>query len=153
MGIWSRFPIVEHEPLASFNDSIVLDVAGPDGNVRLVAMHLPTPIVDFIAWRNELATLADIGRGADDPTLLIGDLNSTYWHPDFRALLDAGFVDAHIAEGSGFSTSWPTDWRIPPFVQLDHALTAGGLVSTDVDDLDVPGSDHLGLVVTVAPAR
>jgi hypothetical protein len=38
-------------------------------------------------------------------------------------------------------------------VRLDHALTAGGLVSTDVDDFHVPGSDHRGLVVTVAPAR
>jgi hypothetical protein len=30
-------------------------------------------------------------------------------------------------------------------------LTAGGLVATDVEDFDVAGSDHLGMIVTVAP--
>ena len=68
-------------------------------------------------------------------------------------MLDAGFVDAHTANGAGFSTSWPTTWPIPPFVRLDHALTTGGLVATDVEDFDVAGSDHLGMVVTVAPTR
>jgi len=153
IGIWSRFPIVERGDLLTYNSSIDLTVAGPDGDVRVVAMHMPTPIIDFDAWRSDLDTAAEIGRTTDDPTLLIGDLNSSYWHPDFRRLLDAGFVDANDAVGSGFSTSWPTDWWIPPFVRLDHALTVGGLVSIDVDDLDVPGSDHRGLVVTVAPAR
>jgi hypothetical protein len=38
-------------------------------------------------------------------------------------------------------------------VRLDHALTVGGLVSADVVDFEIPGSDHRGLMVTVAPAR
>ena len=95
----------------------------------------------------------DVGTTADAPTLLIGDINASYWHPDFRRVLEAGFVDAHTAAGFGFSTSWPTTWPIPPFVRLDHALTTGGLVATDVADFDVAGSDHLGMIVTVAPTR
>jgi endonuclease/exonuclease/phosphatase (EEP) superfamily protein YafD len=153
IAVWSRYPMRIGSSIDTFNDSVDLTIAGPDGDVRIVAMHMPTPIVDFDAWRSDLATAEQIGRTTTEPTLLIGDLNSSYWHPDFRRLLDAGFVDANAAAGSGFSTSWPTDWWIPPFVRLDHALTTGGLVSTDVDDLDVPGSDHRGLVVTVAPAR
>jgi len=153
IAVWSRYPMRIGDSVETFNDSIDLNVAGPDGDVRIVAMHMPTPIVDFDAWRSDLATAAEIGRTTDEPTLLIGDLNSTYWHPDFRQLLDAGFVDANAAAGSGFSTSWPNDWWIPPFVRLDHALTVGGLVSSDVHDLDIPGSDHRGLVVTVVPAR
>ena len=96
---------------------------------------MPTPLVDFDAWRTDLATAAEIGRTTTEPTLLIGDLNSSYWHPDFRRLLDAGFVDANAAAGSGFSTSWPTGKVIPAFVRLDHALTIDGLVSTDIVDL------------------
>jgi len=153
IAVWSVNPMRIGDVLETFNDSLDVTVAGPDGGVRIAAMHMPTPIIDFDAWRTDLATAAQIGRTTDEPTLLIGDLNSSYWHPDFRRLLDAGFVDANAAAGSGFSTSWPTDWWIPPFVRLDHALTTGGLVSTDVYDLDVPGSDHRGLVVTVAPAR
>ena len=153
IGVWSRFPTASPEELADSDDSVAVVVRAPDGDVHVVAMHLPTPISDVEAWRNELAAAARIGRDAVEPTLLIGDLNSSYWHPPFRRLLDVGFVDAHVADGAGFTTSWPTDWWLPPFVRLDHALTTGGLVSTDVDDFEIPGSDHRGLVVTVAPAR
>jgi endonuclease/exonuclease/phosphatase (EEP) superfamily protein YafD len=150
--VWSRFPIATGES-NMLPRGLDLTVAGPDGDIRLVAMHFPTPLDDFDGWRHELAVASDLGRTTDRPTLLIGDLNSSYWHPDFRELLDAGFVDANTAAGSGFSTSWPTRWPVPAFVRLDHALTAGGLVSTGIDDIDVPGSDHRGLVVSVAPAR
>jgi endonuclease/exonuclease/phosphatase (EEP) superfamily protein YafD len=153
IAIWSRWPLRIDEPIDTFNDSLDVTVSGPDGDIRIVAMHMPTPIVNFDAWRSDLETAADIGSNTTGPTLLIGDLNSSYWHPDFRRLLDVGFTDANAAMGSGFSTSWPTDKKIPPFVRLDHALTIGGLVSTGVVDFDVPGSDHLGLVVTVAPVR
>ena len=153
IAVWSRTPMRVAEPLDTYKDSLDFEVEGPDGSIRLVAMHMPTPVADFEAWRRDLATAAEIGRTADRPTLLIGDLNATYWHPDFRRLLDAGFVDAHAAAGSGFSTSWPANRWFPPFVRLDHALTVGGLASTDIDDFDIPGSDHRGLVVTVAPAR
>jgi endonuclease/exonuclease/phosphatase (EEP) superfamily protein YafD len=153
MAVWSGLPVDERDQFSIFDDSIELDVRAPDGDVRIIAAHLPTPISDFDAWRIELRNAAEIGRSANGPTLLIGDLNASYWHPPFRELLDVGFVDANAADGSGFSTSWPTDGWLPPFVRLDHALTTGGLVSTDVDDFDVPGSDHRGLVVTVAPAR
>jgi endonuclease/exonuclease/phosphatase (EEP) superfamily protein YafD len=154
MGVWSRFPFDQRRELPTFNSSFDLDVQGPDGDVRVVTMHLPTPIKDFDAWQDDLAIAAQIGRTTNGPTLLIGDLNASYWHPDFRRVLDTGFVDAHTADGSGFSASWPTDrWWLPPFVRLDHALTTGSLMSSDVVDIDTPGSDHLGLVVTVVPTR
>lgn len=153
IALWSKVPLDVGDTLPTYADSIDAVVAGPDGPVRIVAMHVPTPLHDFDAWRRDLDIAADVGVGADGPTLLIGDLNTTFWHPDFRRLLDAGFVDAHIAADEGFSTSWPTTWIVPPFARLDHALTAGGLVSTDVDDFDVPGSDHRGVIVSVAPAR
>jgi endonuclease/exonuclease/phosphatase (EEP) superfamily protein YafD len=153
IAVWSRWPLHRGDMLDTFNDSLDVGVAGPDGDVDLVAMHMPTPLVDLDAWQRDLATAAAVGRMADGPTLLIGDLNASYWHPSFRRLLDVGFVDAHTAAGSGFSTSWPTDWWIPPFVRLDHALTIGGLVSTEIADFEIPGSDHRGLMVTVAPTR
>jgi endonuclease/exonuclease/phosphatase (EEP) superfamily protein YafD len=153
IAVWSRLPLRVHDEPDTYYGSLDVTVAGPDGDVRIVAMHVPTPLVDADAWRRDLRTAAEVGRSATGPTLLIGDLNASYWHPGFRRVLDAGYVDASDAAGSGFSTSWPTNWPIPPFVRLDHALTAGGLVSTGFDDVDVPGSDHLGLVVTVAPAR
>ena len=153
VAIWSTMPVEVAEHPNTDSTSIDVTVGGPDGPVRVVAVHLPTPLDDFESWRNDLRAAAAIGRTASESTLLIGDFNASYWHPDFRNVLDAGFADAHTAAGSGFSTSWPTTWPIPPFVRLDHALTTAGLVPTEVDDFAIAGSDHLGLVVTVAPAR
>ncbi len=153
VAIWSRTPLAEGDRLPTTNFSIDAVVDGPGGPFTVVAVHPPTPVFDFEAWKRDLELIHDRARAASTPTLLIGDFNASYWHPLFRDLLDAGFVDAHIAHGKGFSTSWPTgDWR-PTFVRLDHALTGHGLVSTGVEDFHVPGSDHRGFVVTVARAR
>ncbi len=151
IAVWSTtsVTVAEHPDTSTY--SLDLTVDGPDGPIRVVAMHMPTPINNFENWRRDLETAVEIGRTASGPTMVVGDLNASYWHPGFRALLDAGFVDAHTANGHGFSTSWPTDKFVPAFVRLDHALTIGGLVSTEVDDFEIPGSDHRGFVVTVAP--
>jgi endonuclease/exonuclease/phosphatase (EEP) superfamily protein YafD len=153
VATWSALPVEVGEHPDTDSTSIDVTVSGPDGPIRVVAVHFKTPLDDFESWGHDLRAAAKIGRTADGPMLLIGDFNASYWHPDFRRVLDAGFVDAHTAAGLGLSTSWPTTWPIPPFVRLDHALTTSELVATDVEDFDVPGSDHLGMVVNVAPAR
>jgi endonuclease/exonuclease/phosphatase (EEP) superfamily protein YafD len=153
VAIWSAMPVEVAEYPDTDSTSIDVTVSGPDGAIRVIAVHFPTPLDDFASWSHDLRAATQIGRRVSGPTLLIGDFNASYWHPDFRSVLDAGFGNAHTAAGAGFSTSWPTTWPIPPFVRLDHALTAGGLVATDVEDFDVAGSDHLGMIVTVAPTR
>lgn len=153
VAIWSTMPVEVAGDADTDSTSIDVTVGGPDGAIRVVAVHLPTPLDDFASWSHDLRAATEVGRTANGPTLLIGDVNASYWHPDFRRVLDAGFVDAHTAVGSGLSTSWPTTWPLPPFVRLDHALTTGGLVATDVEDFSVAGSDHLGMIVTVAPTR
>ena len=153
IAVWSRYAVTVGENLDTYNYSLDVSVEGPDGHIRIVAMHAPTPLVSFDDWQRDLATAARIGNDAQSPTLVVGDLNASYWHPDFRELLDAGLVDAHISHGHGFSASWPTDKIVPAFIRLDHALTTEGLVSTDVADFEIPGSDHRGFVVTVAPTR
>ncbi len=153
IAIWSRYPITEGERIPTRNYSLDVTVEGPDGPVALVGVHAATPIFDFEAWRTDLSIIEERTRAADGPTMVVGDFNASYWHPDFRDLLANGFVDAHMAHGQGFSASWPMDTWYPPFVRLDHALTGNGLVSIAVRDFDVPGSDHRGFVVTVAPVE
>lgn len=152
IAVWSKYPTMENEPLDTLKASIDASVDGPDAKVRLLAVHPPTPIFSFSGWQSDLQAIGDATDVISEPTLVIGDFNASYWHPVFRDLLDRDLTDAHMANGSGWSTSWPTDGLLPAFVRLDHALTGNGLVSTDVDDFDVPGSDHVGLVVSVTPA-
>lgn len=153
IALWSRSPITEGKRLATFNDTLDITMDAPTGPVRLLGVHPPTPMFRFDGWVDDLGTFGEVGGAAQQPTLIIGDFNASYWHPAFRDILDKGFTDAHNAHGQGFSTSWPMGWRIPAFVRLDHALTGKGLVSTRVQDFTVPGSDHRGFVVSVAPAR
>ncbi len=153
MALWSRYPIKEGERPDTVNYTLDITMEGPDGPVRLLGVHPPTPISFFDGWVEDLATFGGLGADARQPTLIIGDFNASYWHPPFRDLLRQGFTDAHTAHDRGFSTSWPTDRWFPSFVRLDHALTGNGLTSTEVEDFTVPGSDHRGLVVSVVPAR
>jgi endonuclease/exonuclease/phosphatase (EEP) superfamily protein YafD len=153
IAVWSSVPVEEAEHPDMTGYSIDVSVQADDGDVRLVAVHPPTPTSDFDSWRADLRAIREIGATTDQPTLVAGDFNASYWHPAFRELLDGGFVDAHIAAGRGFSVSWPVGYSVPPFVRLDRALTVNGLVSTGVEDFTIPGSDHRGFVVTVAPAR
>jgi endonuclease/exonuclease/phosphatase (EEP) superfamily protein YafD len=152
MAMWSKYPVVENERIDTVNGAIDASLEGPDGPIRVFAVHPPTPILDHESWKHELRLIAESADDAVNPTLVIGDFNATYWHPAFRDLLRRGLTDAHMANGRGWSTSWPTDQFFPPFVRLDHALTGNGLVSTDVDDFRLPGSDHTAFVVTVKPA-
>ncbi len=153
VAVWSRHPLAPEAPPRTVNYSIDLVVDAPDGPFRVLAVHPPTPIFNFEDWLGDLALIGEAASRGSSPTLVIGDFNASYWHPAFRRLLRRGLTDAHMANGDGWSTSWPTDQFVPPFVRLDHALTGNGLVSTSVDNFRVPGSDHTGFVVTVSPSR
>ncbi|HSM66048.1 MAG TPA: endonuclease/exonuclease/phosphatase family protein [Ilumatobacteraceae bacterium] len=153
VAVWSRTPIAVGDDPDTTNDSLDVVVDGPDGPVRLLALHVPTPISTLDGWKDDLDTAARSARTATGAVMIVGDLNASYWHPPFRDLLDAGLTDAHTAVGAGFSSSWPTNRLIPAFVRLDHALLTDELVAVDVQDFDAPGSDHRGFVVTVVPAR
>jgi endonuclease/exonuclease/phosphatase (EEP) superfamily protein YafD len=153
IAVWSKTPAVLGDRSDSTDRTLEVTVETDDGPIRVLAVHAHTPTADFEIWKRDLAHFDELGRTGDVPTVMIGDFNASFWHPSFRALLDDGFTDAHIALGHGFSASWPNDASFPPFVRLDHALTTDSLVPTGVEDFDITGSDHRGLIVTVAPAR
>ena len=81
---------------------------------------------------------------------VVGDFNSTRWSSTFSDFFDSGFHDAHEDVARGLSTSWP-DHRLPfPMMRLDHALMNADVAALDVTDVEVPGSDHIGFVATMA---
>jgi endonuclease/exonuclease/phosphatase (EEP) superfamily protein YafD len=153
VAVWSRFPLAERARLPTVNHSVDAVVDGPDGAVRILGVHTPTPVYDFDEWIADLATIRAAVADPDGPTLVIGDFNATCWHPPMRAILAAGYVDAHLAGDRVLAASWPVDGARPGFAQLDHALVGGGLAATAVDNFPVTGSDHRGVVVSVATRR
>ena len=156
-ALWSRYPVTSRPTTRTKHHTVVADVDAPGGPVRVIVIHTQSPLVHHGHWLHDLEQLAALE--VDGPAVMTGDFNAGWWHPEFRDVLGSKWRDAHVTLGHGLSCSWPTDiwhkvftWH-PPFVRLDHALVNDGLVVLDVTDFDVPGSDHRGIMVTVAPAR
>ncbi|HET9667595.1 MAG TPA: endonuclease/exonuclease/phosphatase family protein [Desertimonas sp.] len=149
-AIWSRYPLAEitAPPALYRSTAAVIEVSG---GVELYVVHPPNPLDHLREWLAELIGLADLYGKPQLPTIVTGDFNATYWHPSFRRIQAAGWRDAHHVAGRAFTASWPSDRpRLPPVMRLDHALVDGALSVDDVADVDLPGSDHRGFVVTVS---
>jgi endonuclease/exonuclease/phosphatase (EEP) superfamily protein YafD len=152
-AIWSRHPLTEIDSLPSRYPSTTA-VIGTAEPFTLYVVHPPSPFITLDGWRRELDELRALHVRRTGPAVVVGDFNADHWHPPFRRLLAAGWRDAHHLLRRPFSASWPTDRRpVPPFTRLDHALVNDELVVLDVRNVVVPGSDHIGLVVTVVVAR
>lgn len=153
VALFSRYPIVEGSVVLigrQYGIEAIVDVNG--SLLRVMVVH-PFPGADETALadlNNDLRVFAARAASPGPPTMLVGDFNASRWHPQFRELLGTGLADAHEALGKGFSRSWPTGAGLPRFVRLDHALLDDRVIPVQVNDIVVPGSDHLGFVVEVA---
>lgn len=148
--IWSRLPIIDADPARDGRDTVTATVDGPFGPVSVLAVHPNTPVHDVRLWRSGLRLIRERAARIHRPLLVIGDFNATYWHPLYADLRSAGLIDEHIELGQGWSVSWPTHELVPPWVRLDHVLTSNGLRAANLENLDVPGTDHAATVVDVA---
>lgn len=165
--VWSRWPITSDVLVSDGGDTRMVGLAVPGvGEVGLVAAH-PTPPYQAggRAWAADWARLvADVratyGEQVEGPVVVAGDLNATLDHAPVRELERIGFRDAGEQVGAGLAPTWPAGGRQsrlgiapPPFVALDHVLTAPGLVAVDQVLTGAAGSDHLGVVATLAVPR
>ena len=153
IAVWSRYPItaggvieVDDRPTVD----VILDVDG--SQFRVLGVHPHPPTFEAATWAEQLDAIGDRFASSTIPTAIVGDFNGSRWHPSFRDLLDRGLTDAHEVMGHGWSVSWPMDEGLlpPQFVRIDHALYGDGLTPTALRDLEIPGSDHKGFVVTFA---
>ena len=157
IGIWSRYPLADTVVLPSDTRLGLLTTVDVDGlPVRLLAAHPPPPI-ERDGLRDWLGGLVHIKEFAGPPsgrTIIIGDFNASRWHPPFRRLLNIGWRSAHEVVGQRFGGTWPTDrWYLPAFVRIDHVLLGDLVAAETVRDLDIAGSDHRGVVVSLALLR
>ena len=100
IAIWSKSPAEAGDRGDTTDRTLDVTVRSALGPVRVLAVHAHTPTDDFETWKHDLDQFRVLGRTGDEPTVVIGDFNASFWHPSFRALLDDGFTDAHIAFGS-----------------------------------------------------
>src|SRR5690606_19114848 len=110
LALLSRYPLHDVRPFR-LESTYAIDarIAGPDGELRLIGVHLRPPMAaDMAAERTrQLDALAALVKGADEPLVIAGDFNLTPYSPYFTDWLrTTGLEDTRAGAGPGFS--WPT---------------------------------------------
>jgi endonuclease/exonuclease/phosphatase (EEP) superfamily protein YafD len=155
LALLSRLPLPHGEFVALDGldmPTVIADVPLGDGVLTLVGTHTIPPVgfAEFRERNAHLAALARTARAASHPTLVLGDLNVTPWSPWFGRLLRDGDLRDSRA-GFGLQTSWPAGYW-PLRIPIDHALASPSLRILDRRVGAAHGSDHLPIIVDVAPA-
>lgn len=159
-GVWTKHAMTNVSVLAAstFRSVVVRTTTSTGTPITVVAAH-PRPPINGRAdvWEAELRSLDDQLRAriqdTDDPIIVGADLNATWDMVQFRSLLGDGFSDAAELAGAGITATYPTDKKLlgvtaPPIFALDHVLVRGADVAK-VRVVNLPGSDHRGLLATV----
>jgi endonuclease/exonuclease/phosphatase (EEP) superfamily protein YafD len=154
-GIWSRHPISEEtEHMGFVLNTVSVRVHKPEQRpFMMVAAHPlpPWPRPQTATWSQEMGQVRDILqglRGRGEPVIMGADLNATYDHAQFRALIGDGYSDAAEQSGAGVLRTYPADRWWPPVLGIDHILVSGA-VAVNAEAVDLPGSDHRGVVAEI----
>jgi endonuclease/exonuclease/phosphatase (EEP) superfamily protein YafD len=152
MAVLSRLPITEASIL--YLDSVgipsiraELDVSGR--RVQLLATHpLPPVTATSTASRDRQLAALSLAVPSTGAFVLAGDLNSTPWSQQLRALRGrTGLRDS--VRGFGFQPTWPA--ALPPlWVPIDHVLHGSELTVLERSIGPACGSDHFPVEVTFA---
>jgi len=156
IALFSRQPLLKTEILRfgpAKLPSILAEFPSSGQRFTLLGTH-PTPPVsaELTQYRNEqLAMLAQRARQADQPLLLLGDLNLSPWSAWFNQLLaNSGLQDS--ANGRGIQPTWPAGWP-PLWIPIDHALFSEGIQIQRRAVGQNLGWDHYPVVVEFQVAR
>lgn len=158
VGVYSRLPLRVLDRGGDDLPGMRLEVAGPAGPFLLYGLHVPRPWYTSagsgyqatVAEHHQiLAALAARIAAERAPVVVVGDLNMPDRGRDYRQLLQAPhLVDAMRDRGTRFSSVGK--WT-PLLLRIDHALVSSGWCGDDARQLELPGSDHRGIGVTVGP--
>ena len=123
--------------------------------VDFAGVHTGPPIWPR-TWRADHAALLRDVRSTR-PELLAGDFNATPDHLQLRRLLGERLHDAADLAGSGWAPTWPANGRqhllgipVPRFAAIDHVLVSDDWTVVSLRRVDVPRSDHTGLLAELA---
>lgn len=149
--VYSRFPVVDSRPLdrsgGDHNWLVTVDV--PDlGLMTVAAVHPTRPVRGGSDWAAEQELVRQ--RVPHERTLIAGDFNAVDSHLSLRRLRADGFSGANNVVGAGWQPTYPAEGLIPPLIAIDHILLSRDLTATAFRTVGVDGSDHRGVLATVA---
>jgi endonuclease/exonuclease/phosphatase (EEP) superfamily protein YafD len=155
-GIFSRYPLDQLLVPGAYNNpptaaTVHFASGGQTVDVVFASVHPRSPLPTYTpVWSNELEHMAAWADSIDGPVILAGDFNATNDHAQMREFFDRGYLDGAARAGGGYLATFPSDSRLPPLIAIDHVLTRGGPVTTDIASITVGGTDHRAVLATVA---
>jgi endonuclease/exonuclease/phosphatase (EEP) superfamily protein YafD len=151
IGLWSKLTL-ESSALFALGrlPAIEARLHGPNGTFTVFGVHLsaPTSARRAAARNRELAALAEMSAGIDEPLVVAGDFNVTPYSPYFKDWLAAsGLTDSR--RGRTLSVSWPTMLPLAG-IPIDHVAVNDGFTVLSHRRLPNFESDHYGVLVELA---
>ena len=149
--LYSRYPVISAEALdphvGERHWRAELEVPGM-GAVTVVGVHPQRPVRGGDGWAGEQE---QVRRALPRTrTVVAGDLNAVDSHRSLRRLRADGFRDSDDLVGAGWNPTYPAQGRIPPLIAIDHVLVSDDLTATAFRTVRLPGTDHRGVLATVA---
>ena len=151
--IFSRFPLTDAQVLSgSLSTQWVMTLAVPGRTpVRLVGTHPCNPYCGGGAFARDHAALErTVLANESQPLVVAGDLNAIDDHAPLLRLRADGMRSVTDLLGAGWVPTYPANRWFPPLLPIDHVLVDDQLTATALRTVRMPGSDHLGLLATVA---
>jgi endonuclease/exonuclease/phosphatase (EEP) superfamily protein YafD len=143
-GLYSRFPLTVLPEFGPSRGHVMpyARLVVPGGPpVDIACVHPVNPVKQGTRlWRAGLASMP--APGGDSLRIMAGDFNATLDHPEFRAVLGKGYVDAAVATGTGLVPTWPANWSTPAMITIDHVLVDPRVQVLSVDAHTIPDTDH-----------
>jgi endonuclease/exonuclease/phosphatase (EEP) superfamily protein YafD len=129
-----------------------------DGVAKLLVALNPMAAVDpggFDTWKEQIDALEAIVPTLPGPLVVVGDLNTTRYRPEFEALLTGRLRDGIDALGEGLSHSFKLGAEgalssVGAVARLDHALVDDLVHPLSFEQLEPCGSDHFPFRLTMA---
>lgn len=155
-SVYSRFPLSQsrdygHDAFTQWVTTVSVPGRAP---VRLVAAHPCNPYCGRGLFAADHAALEQTVRAnLGSPLVVAGDLNAVDDHAPLVRLRADGMRSATDLVGAGWVPTYPADRAFPPLFGIDHVLVNAQLTATSQRTVSLAGTDHLGLVVTIAGTR
>jgi endonuclease/exonuclease/phosphatase (EEP) superfamily protein YafD len=154
-AIWSRYPLTDgslylNNTVAPTGAAATVELGG-GLQLGLIGAHFSRPFERLHMIQAE--ALGSIAAGLARPLVIAGDFNAAPWS---RVVARAAEVTGARVLG-GYRVTWkgsyPTPLGLVPEPwghQIDQILLSPGIGVAAVETLDLPGSDHLGVLVRVS---
>jgi endonuclease/exonuclease/phosphatase (EEP) superfamily protein YafD len=153
-AVYSSFPLSNGRLIGggtSFHQWVTT-VRVPDvGSTRLMAVHPCNPYCGGNRWTSEHEILREaVIDNLDQPLVVAGDFNAVDDHGPMQALRRLGLTSATDVVGAGWLPTYPANAPVPPLLPIDHVMINKDLTATSVSSIAISGTDHRGLLATLA---